>query len=82
MYNTLPFKGCDYGLKTIMDDDKKLAELENQLRDLKQRWPAHSVKPQMIEEMERIEDEIENLRKLRSHKDVGSPRVLKQGGGA
>lgn len=56
-----------------MDNDKKLAVLENQLKDLKQRWPAHSVKPQMIEEMERIEDEIENLQKLRSQTDVGPP---------
>jgi len=68
-------------LKIIMDNDKKLAVLESQLRDLKQRWPAHSVKPQMIEEMERIEDEIENLRKLRSQSDLGFPRSQKQGGG-
>ena len=64
-----------------MDNDKKLAVLENQLRDLKQRWPAHSVKPQMIEEMERIEDEIEKLQRLRSQTDVGPQRSQKQGGG-
>ncbi len=56
-----------------MDNDKKLAILEKELRDLQQRWPAHSVQPQMIEEMERIEDEIERLRKLRPHTDAGIP---------
>lgn len=41
-----------------MTSDKRLAELQKLLADLKKRWPAHSVKPQMIEELERIEEEI------------------------
>lgn len=46
-------------------DAEKLIErieiMEQQLEDLKKRWPAHSVKPQMIMEMEQLEEEIELL---------------------
>lgn len=47
-----------------MDVTDKLAELKQNLEDLKKRWPAHSVKPHMVEEMERLEEEIEKLTKL------------------
>lgn len=42
---------------------EQIAILEKLLEDLKKRWPAHSVKPQMILEMEQLEDEIDSLRK-------------------
>lgn len=41
---------------------ERIALMEQKLEDLKKRWPAHSVKPQMIMEMEQIEEEIELLR--------------------
>lgn len=49
-----------------MDDNvaEKLEEAKRSLEDLKKRWPAHSVKPQMVEEMERLEEEILELTKL------------------
>ncbi len=40
-----------------------IKELERQLEDLQQRWPAHSVPPSMFEELERLEDELEEARK-------------------
>ena len=49
----------DYAGKIIIE---RIALLEQQLEDLKKRWPAHSVKPQMIMEMEQMEEEIELLR--------------------
>lgn len=47
-----------------MDVTDKLEELKKNLEDLKKRWPAHSVKPYMVEEMERLEEEIFELTKL------------------
>ena len=40
----------------------RIAELERLIEELKQRLPAHSVKPQMIRELEDLEDELENLK--------------------
>jgi len=44
---------------------KRTEELEHQIADLKSRMPAHSVKPAMIEELEKLEDE---LRKVKNEK--------------
>ena len=49
----------DYAGKIIIE---RIALLEQQLEDLKKRWPAHSVKPQMIMEMEQLVEEIDYLR--------------------
>ena len=48
---------------TIMDDrEKRIKELETQITDLKKRFPAHSVKPEMVILLEELEDELENLK--------------------
>jgi len=57
-----------------MDLEKELNHLKNDLEDLKKRWPAHSVKTQMIEEMERLEDEIERLEKLLTSAGLNTPK--------
>ena len=44
------------------DRQARIAELERLIEELKQRLPAHSVKPQMIRELEDLEDELENLK--------------------
>jgi hypothetical protein len=46
-------------------DDKKVKEIEDKIADLKGRWPAHSVKPSMWQELEDLEEE---LRKAREEK--------------
>lgn len=48
--------------KTI--HEVKLQKLLMSLSDLRARWPAHSVKPEMIIQLEDLEEEIENLQKL------------------
>lgn len=35
--------------------------LRRKIEDLKGRLPAHSVKPQMLQELERLEEELESL---------------------
>ncbi|NMA69824.1 MAG: histidine kinase [Desulfitobacterium sp.] len=37
----------------------RLTELRDKLADLKARWPAHSLKPSLIMELEELEEEIE-----------------------
>ena len=43
--------------------DDKIREIENQIADLKARWPAHSVPPSMWQQLEELEDELEKMKK-------------------
>ncbi len=42
---------------------ERIRELENQLVDLKQRLPAHSVRQEMLMELEELEDELAKARR-------------------
>ena len=42
--------------------DDKLKRLEKQIADLKRRWPAHSVPPAMLEELDKLEEELDRLK--------------------
>jgi hypothetical protein len=42
----------------------KLKDLQGALDDLRARWPAHSVKPEMIIQLEDLEEEIATLQNL------------------
>jgi hypothetical protein len=44
-----------------MNDEKRIAELEEQIEQLKARLPAHSTPPAMIIELEDLEEELEAL---------------------
>lgn len=41
----------------------KLREIEEKIADLKARWPAHSVKPSMWQELAELEKELEKAKK-------------------
>ncbi|MHB1043330.1 MAG: histidine kinase [Eubacteriales bacterium] len=43
------------------DMAEKIKELEKNLADLRKRLPAHSVKPHMLQEIEKLEEELERL---------------------
>lgn len=53
-----------------MDEEQKqefmsqIKALERKIADLKLRWPAHSLKPAMMLELEDLEEERERLRHL------------------
>ncbi|GAB6170649.1 hypothetical protein JCM15765_01270 [Paradesulfitobacterium aromaticivorans] len=51
-----------------MDDreslEKQLQQVEADLADLKARWPAHSVKPDMIFKRDDLEEERDRLKAL------------------
>ncbi len=44
------------------EKEKRIKELEEEISDLKRRWPAHSVKPKMIMRLEELEEELKILR--------------------
>jgi hypothetical protein len=44
-----------------MNDDR-IEELEKQITELRRRWPAHSVPPAMLQQLEELEDELESER--------------------
>lgn len=39
-------------------NDKHIQELQAKIADLKKRWPAHSVPPAMLQELDDLEDEL------------------------
>jgi hypothetical protein len=42
----------------------RIKELEKQIEELKSRWPAHSVPPTMLQQLDELEEELE--RELRN----------------
>ena len=42
-------------------NDKRVQELKKQIADLKHQWPAHSVPPAMLQQLDELEDELEIL---------------------
>lgn len=47
-----------------MDDpNKRIQELDEQISELKASWPAHSVQPWMLQQLEELEEELESLKK-------------------
>jgi hypothetical protein len=51
-----------------------IEEIEEKMADLKARWPAHSVKPSMWQELEDLEEKLEKARK-----DSGDADASKSG---
>ena len=43
-------------------DEKRIKELEAQIADLKKRWPAHSVSPAMLMQLDELEEKLELAR--------------------
>jgi hypothetical protein len=46
-----------------MDKDMEIEKIKAQIIDVKKRMPAHSVKPAMIQDLERLEDRLAELEK-------------------
>ena len=43
--------------------ENRIKNVEKQIAELKSRWPAHSVPPAMIQQLDELEEELEQLRK-------------------
>lgn len=46
-----------------MINDKRIKELEEKIADLEKRWPAHSIPPAMLQELDDLEEELEKALK-------------------
>jgi hypothetical protein len=42
----------------IQTNDLRTRELEEKIADLKKRWPAHSVPPALMQELDDLEEEL------------------------
>lgn len=42
----------------------KILKLEEQIAELKARWPAHSAQPWMLQQLEDLEEELTTLQEL------------------
>jgi hypothetical protein len=49
----------------------RIKEIEEKIADLKARWPAHSVKPSMWQQLEELEEEMEAAKKEQREADAG-----------
>jgi hypothetical protein len=47
----------------------KVREIEDKIADLKARWPAHSVRPSMWQELEELEEKLEEAKKAEGTED-------------
>lgn len=54
-------------------------ELEEQLAELKRRWPAHSVPPAMVQQLDELEEALEREREKAAEED-GSAKAEGHGG--
>jgi hypothetical protein len=51
-----------FGYSLSMDGRQEhMIDLEAQIAELKARWPAHSLQPWMLQELEKLEEELETL---------------------
>jgi len=46
----------------MSDPQKRIQDLEEQIAELKARWPAHSAQPWMLQQLEELEEELEALK--------------------
>ena len=46
----------------MVNPTQRILELEEQIAELKANWPAHSVQPWMLEQIEELEEELEALK--------------------
>jgi hypothetical protein len=42
----------------------RIKHLEEEIADLKARWPAHSVKPSMMQQLEELEEALEQAKQV------------------
>ncbi len=51
--------------------DEKIAGIRSKIEDVKKRWPFHSPKPELFQELEDLELELEKLLKQKNAGDAG-----------
>jgi polyhydroxyalkanoate synthesis regulator phasin len=51
---------------------ERIEELERQIADLKRRWPAHSVPPTMVQQLDELEEKLERELKKATEEESGA----------
>jgi hypothetical protein len=64
---------------------ERIKELEEQIAELKRRWPAHSVPPTMLQQLDDLEAELEraladDIRMKKAGEEESSARSDRDGG--
>ena len=49
---------------------KRIQEIEEEISELKARWPAHSVPPKMWQQLEELEEKLEQAKKELNIKEI------------
>jgi len=58
------------------EKNDRIKELEKQIEDLMRRWPAHSVKPAMVQRLDGLEEELKKAREeAREDKDEDAKKT-------
>lgn len=52
---------------------QRIHDLEQQIQELKGRWPKHSVQPWLLQELEELEDELAALKKQNEDNNADKP---------
>ena len=50
-------------------ENKRIKEIEEAIADLEARWPAHSVKPEMLQQLEKLEEKLEQAKANQNNKE-------------
>lgn len=60
-----------------MNEEERVKEIEAKIADLKKRWPAHSVPPNMLMQLDELEEELEEARQavsIAKEKEIGQDK--------
>jgi len=49
--------------------DERIEQLQNRLKDLKRRWPAHTTPPAMMAELDELEEALEEALQQKQAQD-------------
>jgi hypothetical protein len=72
MHRELGPMEMEIGGESVMTEEDRVKEIEAQIDDLKKRWPAHSVPPNMLMRLDELEEELEEAsRALAGRKGIG-----------
>jgi len=56
---------------------RRIEELKKQIEELKSRWPAHSVPPTMLQQLDELEEELEReLRKASEEESAAKQHLV------
>jgi len=56
---------------------ERIEELEKRIAELKRRWPAHSVPPTMLQQLDELEEELEReLRKASEEESAAKQHLV------